>query len=112
MAAGAGTVYAAVALRGGNVSELFASPEGRDAWARVGRFTAVNPILTVSGRAAWFASAGFRASSTYVWATANGARWHRYPLRCPAGYNLAGGAAASRSDVVFLCADALGTFHT
>jgi hypothetical protein len=39
-------------------------------------------------------------------------RWHRYSLRCPSGYNLAGITAASPSDVVFLCTDGLGTFHT
>jgi photosystem II stability/assembly factor-like uncharacterized protein len=113
MAAGAGTVYAAVAPPGHKAPELFASPAGRNAWTRVGHFTAARPILAVSGRAAWFANAGYGTSaSTYVQATADGTHWHRYPLNCPAGYNLAGIAAASRSDVAFLCTNAQGTFHT
>jgi len=40
-------------------------------------------------------------------------RWHRYPFSCPARENLrAGIAAASRSQVAFLCAMAEGTYHT
>jgi hypothetical protein len=48
-----------------------------------------------------------------LWATADGVRWHEYPFRCPGiGHELSGIAAASRSHVVFLCADAMGMFHT
>ena len=108
MAASAGRVYAVVAPPGGKPSELFASPAGRDAWARVRHFTARFGILAVSGRAAWFGNGGgvFERSSPYVWATADGARWHKYPVRCPAPYDrdgLASIAAASPSDVFFLC---------
>ena len=101
MAASAGRVYAVVAPGGGKPPELFASPAGRDAWARVGRFT--GSTLAVYGRAAWFGG-----SSTYLWATADGVHWQRYPFRCPGaragGYGLASIAAASPSHVVFLCA--------
>ncbi len=108
MAATAGKVYAVVAPPGGKPGELFASPAGRDAWARVRHFTARFGILAVSGRAAWFGNGGgyFDRSSPYVWATADGARWHKYPVRCPAPYDrdgLASIAAASPSDVFFLC---------
>ncbi len=108
MAASAGKVYAVVAPPGGKPSELFACPAGRDAWARVGHFTARFGILAVSGRAAWFGNGGgtIDRSSPYVWAAADGARWHKYPVRCPAPYNrdgLASIAAASPSDVFFLC---------
>ncbi len=107
MAASAGRVYAVVAPPGGKPDELFASP-GRDAWARVGHFTARFGILAVSGRAAWFGNGGgfIERSSPYVWATADGAHWHKYPVRCPAPYDrdgLASIAAASPSDVFFLC---------
>jgi len=117
VAASAGRVYAVVAPPGGKPEELFASPEGRDAWARAGHFTAARAILAVSGRAAWLASAStFGTSSTHVWATADGARWHRYPLRCPDSghgrgkitYGLSGMAAASAAHVAFLCSGGAG----
>ena len=99
MAASAGTVYAVVSPRGGGREELYASPAGKDAWARAGPMTARSAVLAVSGRAAWF------GTSTHLWATADGAAWYRYSFRCPgASYNgLSGIAAASRSRVVFLC---------
>jgi YVTN family beta-propeller protein len=108
MAASAGRVYAVVAPPDGKPSELFVSPAGRDAWARVRHFTARFGILAVSGRAVWFGNGGgvFERSRPYVWATADGARWHKYPVRCPAPYDrdgLASIAAASPSDVFFLC---------
>jgi hypothetical protein len=99
MAASATTAYAVVSPRGGGPEELYRSPAGQDAWARAGSMTARSAVLAVSGRAAWF------GSSTHLWATADGAGWHRYPFRCPgaAYYGLSGIAAASRSRVVFLC---------
>lgn len=108
MAASAGEVYAVVAPPGGKPEELLASPAGRDAWARVRHFTARFGILAVSGRAAWFGNGGgqIERSSPYLWATADGAHWHKYPVRCPAPYDrdgLASIAAASPSDVFFLC---------
>jgi len=44
-------------------------------------------------------------------------RWHEYPFSCPGSYGgepyqLAGIAAASRTEVAFLCASAAGMFHT
>ncbi len=108
LAASAGKVYAVVAPPGGKPGELFASPAGRDAWARVGHVIARSGILAVSGRAAWFGNGGgtIDRSSPYVWATGDGAHWRKYPVRCPAPYNfngLASIAAASPSDVFFLC---------
>lgn len=110
MAVSAGTAYAVVSPDpfNGRPQELFASPAGRDAWARVGTMTG-DPFasLAVSGKAAWF------GTSTDLWATADGVHWHKYPFRCPgAYYGLSGIAAASRSHVVFLCTNALGMFHT
>ena len=110
MAAVAGNVYAVVSPDPfhGRPQELYRSPAGQDAWARVGTM-ASDPFasLAASGKAAWF------GTSTHVWATADGARWRKYPFRCPGtGYGLSGIAAASRSYVVFLCADAMGMFHT
>jgi hypothetical protein len=112
MATSAGIVYAVVARHGFTAPwQLFASPAGADAWARVGNMTASNAILAVSGRSAWFANRNEPpAGSTNLWATADGAHWHRYPFRCagtshvPARYyGLASMAAASPSHVVFLC---------
>jgi hypothetical protein len=110
MAAAAGNVYAVVAPDPfhGKPQELYRSPAGQDAWARVGTMTG-DPFasLAVSGKAAWF------GTSTHLWATADGVRWHEYPFACPGtGYGLSGIAAASHSHVVFLCADATGMFHT
>jgi YVTN family beta-propeller protein len=99
MAAAAGRVYAVITPPGGQRSELYASPAGRDAWDRVGRIT-VQPFtgLAVSATAAWL------TGSSRVWATADGRTWHRYPVRCPAPFaGLGGVAPASRSQVYFLC---------
>jgi photosystem II stability/assembly factor-like uncharacterized protein len=110
MAASSRTAYAVVSpdpFRGRPV-ELYASPAGRDAWVRVGTMTG-DPFasLAVSGKAAWF------GTSTHLWATADGVRWHRYPFRCPgARYQLSDIAAASHSNVAFLCTDAHGMFQT
>ena len=95
MAAAAGNVYAVVSPDpfDGKPQELYRSPAGQDAWARVGTMTG-DPFasLAVSGKAAWF------GTSTHLWATADGVRWHKYPFRCPGtGYGLSGIAAASRS---------------
>jgi photosystem II stability/assembly factor-like uncharacterized protein len=99
MAASGGMAYAVVSPRGGGREELYASPAGQDGWARAGPMTARSAILAVSGRAAWF------GTSTHLWATADGADWHRYPFGCPGAsyYGLSGIAAASPSHVVFLC---------
>ncbi len=103
MAASAGTVYAVAG------DELFSSPAGRDAWARVGTMTGGS--VAVSGKAAWFGASTAGASS-YLWASADGVHWHKYPFRCPAGLGLAGIAPTSPTYVAFLCAFAQGTFHT
>jgi hypothetical protein len=104
MAAAAGKVYAVVSRPGGS-SELVASPAGRNDWVRVRHFT--GDTLAVSGRAAWFAVADpdpGRSRTTRLWATADGVHWHRHTLRCPGvDLGLTSIAAASRSDVVFLC---------
>jgi len=108
MAAAGGTVYAVVSPGHDSPQELYASPVGQDAWARVGHL-AGDPFasLAVSGTAAWF------ATSTRVWATTGGGHWHRYRFSCPgSGYGLAGIAAASRSDVDFLCTDPQGMYQT
>ena len=110
MAASAGTAYAVVSPDPfhGKPDELYRSPVGQNAWARVATMTG-NPFasLAVSGKAAWF------GTSTHLWATADGVHWHRFPFSCPGShYGLAGIAAASRSDVTFLCASAQGMFHT
>ncbi len=104
MAASSTTAYAVVApstylSTGDSSEELFSSPVGRDAWARVGHMTAAGAYLAVSGRSAWF------GSSTKLWTTADGVHWHQYPFRCPGAdyYELASIAAASASDVLFLC---------
>ena len=102
MTASTGTVYAMVSRHAGY--ELFSSPAGKNAWARVGTMTGSS--LAVFGKAAWF------GTSTYLWATADGVHWHRYPFRCPAGLGLGGIAPASGSQVAFLCDEALGMFHT
>ena len=72
-----GPVYAVV--RQGADDELFSSPAGRDAWARIGTMTGSN--LAVSGKAAWFGTSTASAS-TYLWATADGVRWRKYPFSC------------------------------
>jgi len=116
MAASAGTAWAVVDPDPfhGLADELYRSPAGTNAWARVGTMTAANAVLATSGRAAWFASsAGGPGSSKYVWATADGVRWHKYPFTCPGTYyQLAGIAPASPSHVLFLCAFPQGMFQT
>ena len=110
MAASAGIAYAVVSPPGGSTDELFASPAGRNAWARVGDFsvsTYTGNALAVSGRSAWF------GGGTSLWATADGIHWHRYALRCPAGYSgnaggLAGIAAASASHLWLVCVTSPG----
>jgi photosystem II stability/assembly factor-like uncharacterized protein len=109
MAVSSGTAYAVVSPDpfNGTPDELFASPAGRDAWARVDTMTGEQAVLAVSGQAAWF------GTSTDLWATADGVHWHKYSFRCPgADYRLSGIAAASGSRVVFLCTNAEGMFHT
>ncbi len=101
MAAAAGTAYAVVSPPGGRPDELFASPAGRDPWARVRHVT--GSTLAVYGRSAWL------GGGTSLWATADGVRWHRYPFACPPGYTVKDGgglasiAVATPSDVFFLC---------
>lgn len=102
MAVSAGIAYAVVSPDpfSARPEELYASPVGRDAWARVGTMTG-DPfaILAVSGKAAWF------GTSTDLWTTTDGMHWHRYQFRCPGGayYELSSIAAASSSHVTFLC---------
>ena len=112
MAASAGTVYAVVQRAAGD--ELYRSPAGKNAWARVG--TVTGSTLAVAGKAAWLGT-GF-GTSGYLWTTADGVHWARSPFHCPAPaaggppYSLAGIAAASRPDVAFLCAAGEGMYHT
>jgi photosystem II stability/assembly factor-like uncharacterized protein len=99
MAVAAGTAYAVISPDpfDGQPDQLFSSPVGQNAWTRVGSMT--GSILAVSGQAAWF------ASGTDLWATADGAHWHELPFGCPQTYyGLVGIAAASPTQVVFLCA--------
>jgi len=109
MAASADAVYAVV----GN--QLYRSPLGENAWMRVNPRTWLGPmtgnVLAVRGNSVWF------GSSTYVWASAGGVHWARYPLRSPGTYYgqpymLAGIAAANRWDVAFLYAAPGGMYHT
>jgi len=113
MAAAAGTAYAVVSPDPYHArpQELFTSPASRNAWTRVGHMTG-NPfaVLAVSGKAAWFGTSSTTAGA--LWATANGVRWHRYPLRCPGDTTLSGIAAASRSHVAFLCVYFQGMYHS
>jgi photosystem II stability/assembly factor-like uncharacterized protein len=107
MAASGGTAYALVSPPGGRPEQLFRSPVGENAWARVGTITGEHAVLAVSGRAAWF------GTGTDLWATADDVHWHKYPFRCPgAYYRLSGIAAASGARVMFLCANAQGMFRT
>jgi photosystem II stability/assembly factor-like uncharacterized protein len=103
MRASAGTAYAVVAPDPfhGKPAELYASPAGQNAWARVGTMTG-GPSwgnLAVSGQAAWF------GTSSRLWATTDGAHWQHYPAPCPASDigGLGSIAAASPSRVTFLC---------
>lgn len=111
MAASGGIAYAVVSPDPfhGKPDELYASPAGTNTWARVGTMTG-DPFasLAVSGTAAWF------GTSTRLWATTDGgARWHKYPFRCPgARYGLDGLAAASRSHLAFACTNPEGMFRT
>jgi len=113
MAASGGTVYAVVQRAG--EGQLYSSPAGRNAWARVNAWTRSGPMtgstLGVSGRSVWF------ASGTVLWTTADGVHWASYPLRSPGKYyglpyELAGIAAANSRVVAFLWAAPSGMFHT
>jgi photosystem II stability/assembly factor-like uncharacterized protein len=106
MSASAHTVYAVAGDR------LYRSPAGQDAW------TPANPsghmtgsVLAVRGNSVWL------GNGTYVWTSADGVHWARYPLHSPGTafgvpYSLAGIAAAGPDDVAFLWGSAQGTFHT
>lgn len=110
MAAAGGNAYAMVYRSGAD--QLFRSPVARDAWARVGTMTLATQgaSLAAFGTAAWF------GNSTHLWTTANGVRWHEYPLHCPGyyqgPYQLDGIAPASRTEVAFLCDAPTGMFRT
>jgi hypothetical protein len=109
MAASAGTAYAVVSADpfNGAPEQLYSSPAGTSAWARAGTMTGgPGASLAVSGKAAWF------GAGTSLWATADGVHWRKYPFSCPAGLGLGGIAAASSSQVAFLCARGQGTYHT
>ena len=113
MAASAGTAWAVVDPDPfhGQADELYRSPVGKNAWARVGTMTAANAVFAVSGRAAWFANS--TGSSEYVWATTDGVHWNKYPFSCPGtDYQQAGIAPVSPSHVLFLCAFPQGMFQT
>ena len=109
MAVAGHTVYA---VAGG---DLYRSPVGLSAWTRVGAQTPYGPmtgtVLAVNGNSVWF------ASNTFVWTTADGAHWARYPLQSPGTaygvpYGLSGIAAASPRDVAFLWGAAQGMYKT
>jgi len=67
--------------------------------------------LAVSGKAAWFGTSTAGASM-YLWATADGVHWRKYPFSCPADLGLGGIAAASGWQVAFLCGASEGTYHS
>ena len=109
IAASAHAVYAVVGNR------LYSSPLGGNAWMRVSAGPQSGPmtgnVLALSGNSVWF------GADTYVWTTADGAHWARYPFRCSGlaygePYTLAGISAANARDVAFLCAAPQGMFHT
>src|SRR5208282_5607753 len=120
MATSSGRVYAVLSPDPfhGKADELYSSPVSRDAWARAGTMTGdPGAVLAVSGTAAWFGTSNAETAAGTLWATADGVTWHKYPFRCPGNYfghpyALAGIAAASRSDVAFLCGAATGMYHT
>jgi hypothetical protein len=95
-------------------NRLYRSPLGRNAWRPASPWPQSGPmtggsILAVSGHSVWF------GSSTYVWTTADGVHWARYPFRCSGladtqPYMLAGISAASPRDVAFLCVATPGTY--
>ena len=92
LAASAGIAYA---LAGG---KLYRSRAGTNTWTRAGAVT--GDSLAVFGKSAW------AGTTTYLWATSDGAHWHKYRFRCarPSPYDLVSIAAASASHVYFLCA--------
>jgi photosystem II stability/assembly factor-like uncharacterized protein len=109
MAASAHAVYAVAGDR------LYRSPLGWNGWTRVGAWprhgAMTGSMLAVSGDSVWF------AGGTYLWTTADGVRWARYPLRPQGAYNgwpyeLAGIAAASPRYVAFLYAAPGGMYRT
>jgi hypothetical protein len=75
MAASAHAVYAVAGDR------LYRSPLGWNGWTRVGAWprsgAMTGSTLAVSGDSVWF------GGGAYLWHTANGVRWVRYPLRSP-----------------------------
>jgi hypothetical protein len=115
MAASAGTAGAVVDPDPfhGLADELYRSPVGTNAWARADTMTAAQAVFAVSGRAAWFANSTGTGSGEYVWATADGVHWNKYPFSCPGAYcQPAGIAPVSPSHVLFLCAFPQGVFQT
>jgi len=113
MAVSAHAAYAVVQRAG--AGQLYSSPLGGNAWTRVSASTRSGPmtgsILAVSGSSVWF------GGGTYLWTTADGVHWARYPVRSPGTYygqpySLAGIAAANPRIVAFLWAAPTGMYHT
>ncbi len=103
MAATAKTVYGAVPL-GDGARGLYSRPTAGTRWTRILEVSANITGLAADGPAVWL------TSPTHLWTTTGGRTWHEYPARCPGtGYHLAFVAAASPSDVAFLCTRPGGT---
>jgi hypothetical protein len=101
-------VYAVVTgQRGGERTRLLASPVDRDAWAPVRAVTDDrSAVLAAFGRTVWFAalSADDADGTAVVWTNSGGSTWRSRRLTCPGRfYTLSAIAAASPSDVAFLC---------
>jgi hypothetical protein len=102
-------VYAVVkGQRAPSPARLLTSPVSRDAWAPVRAVTdRWFAVLAASGRTVWFAAlpGDVAGGTAVVWTNRGGSTWHSRRFTCPGRfYTLSAIAAASPSDVAFLCA--------
>jgi hypothetical protein len=103
------TVYAWVESvhNGHSFGLLYASSVRRDSWHQIRAIASGQGAFLASfGRTVWFGT-GPLVGATTVW-TSGGRGWAKRTFTCPgSGYGLADVAAASDSDVAFLCVNSV-----
>ncbi len=99
-------VYAALTPpRDGLTATLYTSPVNASAWTAVHGVTGPFGVLSSFGDTVRFATVAPSAGSpTVIWTRTGGGAWHQRPFSCPGkDYTLSSIAAASTSDVAYLC---------
>ncbi len=84
---------------------LYSSPVSHSSWALEPGVTGTFGVLVSHGDTVWFASVPDRSGErTFVWTRTADGPWHKKAFACPGKeYLLSSIAAASRSDLAYLC---------